>query len=217
MKQGAFFGGERIIWTLKDQNFLLQESTNGTSWLRRGDLHGVITALSSPTSSAACFAFAPADVKHSEHSLGVDSVPLRGERARLAVVVLPSPPQFIASPDLVATPKPLRMFHYDLLDETQNKLDYILPLSLTVENFLECRLHILVFKSGMAKFIHQCILDKRVQGSKTSNDSAQSSSAMLAVEKDDRHAIADKRCGDLKKFCIVPVLERILMILCRQH
>ncbi|KAL4375560.1 hypothetical protein AHAS_Ahas05G0294000 [Arachis hypogaea] len=85
------------------------------------------------------------------------------------------------------------MFHYDLLDETQNKLDYILPLSLTVENFLECRLHILVFKSGMAKFIHQCILDKRVQGSKTSNDSAQSSSAMLAVEKDDRHAIADKR------------------------
>ncbi|KAL4300283.1 hypothetical protein AHAS_Ahas17G0185400 [Arachis hypogaea] len=37
------------------------------------------------------------------------------------------------------------MFRYDLLDEMQNKLDYI--LSLTVENFLERRLHILVFKS----------------------------------------------------------------------
>ncbi|RYR49123.1 hypothetical protein Ahy_A07g035429 [Arachis hypogaea] len=45
------------------------------------------------------------------------------------------------------------MFRYDLLDEMQNKLDYI--LSLTVENFLERRLHILVFKSGIAKSIHQ--------------------------------------------------------------
>ncbi|XLS90188.1 hypothetical protein HN51_066196, partial [Arachis hypogaea] len=48
-------------------------------------------------------------------------------------------------------PKPLKMFHYDLLDETQNKLDYILSLSLTVENFLKRCLHILIFKSGMAK------------------------------------------------------------------
>ncbi|XLR47667.1 hypothetical protein S83_032327, partial [Arachis hypogaea] len=45
------------------------------------------------------------------------------------------------------------MFCYNLLDEKQNKLDYI--LSLTVVNFLECRLHILVFKSGIAKSIHQ--------------------------------------------------------------
>ena len=45
-----------------------------------------------------------------------------------------------------------RMNHYGLLDETQNKLDYV--LALTVENFLERRLQTLVFKSGMAKSIH---------------------------------------------------------------
>ncbi|KAF1866980.1 hypothetical protein Lal_00049407 [Lupinus albus] len=45
-----------------------------------------------------------------------------------------------------------RMFRYGLLDDTQNKLDYV--LALTVENFLERRLQTLVFKSGMAKSIH---------------------------------------------------------------
>ncbi|KAL8129771.1 hypothetical protein V2J09_018926 [Rumex salicifolius] len=45
-----------------------------------------------------------------------------------------------------------RMFRHGLLDETQNKLDYV--LSLTVENFLERRLQTLVFKAGMAKSIH---------------------------------------------------------------
>ncbi|MCO5547196.1 hypothetical protein L7F22_000640 [Adiantum nelumboides] len=45
-----------------------------------------------------------------------------------------------------------RMFRYGLLDESQNKLDYV--LALTVENFLERRLQTLVFKSGMAKSIH---------------------------------------------------------------
>ncbi|MED6222266.1 40S ribosomal protein S9-2, partial [Stylosanthes scabra] len=44
------------------------------------------------------------------------------------------------------------MFCYGLLDETQNKLDYV--LSLTVENFREHRLLTLVFKSGMAKSNH---------------------------------------------------------------
>ncbi|CAF2273090.1 unnamed protein product [Brassica napus] len=39
-----------------------------------------------------------------------------------------------------------------LLDESQNKLDYV--LALTVENFLERRLQTIVFKSGMAKSIH---------------------------------------------------------------
>lgn len=45
-----------------------------------------------------------------------------------------------------------RMNRYGLLDETQNKLDYV--LALTVENFLERRLQTIVFKSGMAKSIH---------------------------------------------------------------
>ncbi|CAN6483683.1 unnamed protein product [Victoria cruziana] len=45
-----------------------------------------------------------------------------------------------------------RMNQYGLLDESQNKLDYV--LALTVENFLERRLQTLVFKSGMAKSIH---------------------------------------------------------------
>ncbi|KAE8724854.1 40S ribosomal protein S9 [Hibiscus syriacus] len=45
-----------------------------------------------------------------------------------------------------------RMNRYGLLDESQNKLDYVLVL--TVENFLELRLQTLVFKSGMAKSIH---------------------------------------------------------------
>ncbi len=41
---------------------------------------------------------------------------------------------------------------YGLLDESQDKLDYV--LALTVEDFLEQRLQTLVFKSGMAKSIH---------------------------------------------------------------
>ncbi|MBA0766742.1 hypothetical protein Gotri_015759, partial [Gossypium trilobum] len=45
-----------------------------------------------------------------------------------------------------------RMNRYGLLDESQNKLDYV--LALTVENFLERRLQTLVFKTGMAKSIH---------------------------------------------------------------
>ncbi|KAJ0038526.1 hypothetical protein Pint_22710 [Pistacia integerrima] len=45
-----------------------------------------------------------------------------------------------------------RMNRYGLLDESQNKLDYV--LALTVENFLERRLQTLVFKNGMAKSIH---------------------------------------------------------------
>ena len=40
-----------------------------------------------------------------------------------------------------------RMNRYGLLDESQNKLDYV--LALTVENFLERRLQTLVFKSGL--------------------------------------------------------------------
>jgi len=45
-----------------------------------------------------------------------------------------------------------RMNRYGLLEEGQNKLDYV--LALTVENFLERRLQTQVFKSGMAKSIH---------------------------------------------------------------
>eukprot|EP00897_Mesotaenium_endlicherianum_P009711 jgi/Mesen1/8769/ME000524S08066 len=45
-----------------------------------------------------------------------------------------------------------RMHRYGLLDESQNKLDYV--LALTVENFLERRLQTLVFKTGLAKSIH---------------------------------------------------------------
>ncbi|KAL5554393.1 hypothetical protein UlMin_041794 [Ulmus minor] len=44
-----------------------------------------------------------------------------------------------------------RMNMYVLLDESQNKLDYV--LALTVENFLERHLQTFVFKSGMAKSI----------------------------------------------------------------
>eukprot|EP00244_Chara_vulgaris_P008458 TRINITY_DN332_c0_g1_i1.p1 TRINITY_DN332_c0_g1~~TRINITY_DN332_c0_g1_i1.p1 ORF type:complete len:198 (-),score=40.93 TRINITY_DN332_c0_g1_i1:847-1440(-) len=45
-----------------------------------------------------------------------------------------------------------RMNRYGLLDESQNKLDYV--LALTVENFLERRLQTLVFKTGLAKSFH---------------------------------------------------------------
>ncbi|CAI0402029.1 unnamed protein product [Linum tenue] len=45
-----------------------------------------------------------------------------------------------------------RMNKYGLLDESQNKLDYV--LALTVENFLERRLQTVIFKAGMAKSIH---------------------------------------------------------------
>merc|ERR1712137_1040309 len=45
-----------------------------------------------------------------------------------------------------------RMYRYGLLEETQNKLDYV--LSLTPENFLERRLQTQVWKLGLAKSIH---------------------------------------------------------------
>lgn len=45
-----------------------------------------------------------------------------------------------------------RMYRYGLLDETQNKLDYV--LALTVSDFMERRLQTQVFKLGLAKSIH---------------------------------------------------------------
>jgi ribosomal protein uS4 len=45
-----------------------------------------------------------------------------------------------------------RMNRYGLLSEGQNKLDYV--LALTVENFLQRRLQTIIFKNGMAKSIH---------------------------------------------------------------
>merc|ERR1712233_257768 len=45
-----------------------------------------------------------------------------------------------------------RMYKYGLLDESQNKLDYV--LALTPQDFLERRLETLVFKRGLAKSIH---------------------------------------------------------------
>ena len=44
------------------------------------------------------------------------------------------------------------MFKYGLLDDNQNKLDYV--LALTPQDFLERRLQTLVFKLGLAKSIH---------------------------------------------------------------
>ncbi|KAK1316895.1 40S ribosomal protein S9-2 [Acorus calamus] len=49
-----------------------------------------------------------------------------------------------------------RMNRYGLLAESQNKLDYM--LALTVESFLERRPQTLVFKSGMAKSIHHALV-----------------------------------------------------------
>ncbi|DBB14374.1 hypothetical protein WJX82_009807 [Trebouxia sp. C0006] len=45
-----------------------------------------------------------------------------------------------------------RMYKYGLLDDNQNKLDYV--LALTPQDFLERRLQTLVFKLGLAKSIH---------------------------------------------------------------
>ncbi|KAL4430181.1 hypothetical protein ABPG77_004963 [Micractinium sp. CCAP 211/92] len=45
-----------------------------------------------------------------------------------------------------------RMYRYGFLDESQNKLDYV--LALTPQDVLERRLQTLVFKLGLAKSIH---------------------------------------------------------------
>lgn len=45
-----------------------------------------------------------------------------------------------------------RMYKYGFLDESQDKLDYV--LSLTPQDVLERRLQTLVFKLGLAKSIH---------------------------------------------------------------
>ena len=45
-----------------------------------------------------------------------------------------------------------RMYKYGLLNEAQDKLDYV--LSLNPQDFLERRLQTVVFKQGLAKSIH---------------------------------------------------------------
>jgi len=45
-----------------------------------------------------------------------------------------------------------RLHKYGLLEENQNKLDFVLALK--IQNFLERRLQTIVFKSGLAKSIH---------------------------------------------------------------
>jgi small subunit ribosomal protein S9e len=45
-----------------------------------------------------------------------------------------------------------RMYKYGVLDETQDKLDYVLALQ--PNDFLERRLQTVVFKQGLAKSIH---------------------------------------------------------------
>ena len=45
-----------------------------------------------------------------------------------------------------------RMYRYGVLEEAQNKLDYV--LALTPADFLERRLQTLVFKLGLAKSVH---------------------------------------------------------------
>lgn len=45
-----------------------------------------------------------------------------------------------------------RMYKFGLLEESQNKLDYV--LALMPADFLERRLQTLVFKLGLAKSIH---------------------------------------------------------------
>ena len=61
-------------------------------------------------------------------------------------------PSFILFPCSTGEALLRRMHRYGLLQEDQNKLDYV--LALTVENFLERRLQTLVFKTGLAKSIH---------------------------------------------------------------
>merc|ERR1711976_223557 len=45
-----------------------------------------------------------------------------------------------------------RMIRYGILDEDKQRLDYVLALK--IEDFMERRLHTLVFKRGLAKSIH---------------------------------------------------------------
>ena len=45
-----------------------------------------------------------------------------------------------------------RMYMYGLLNESENKLDYV--LGLTVHRFMDRRLQTLVYRKGLAKSIH---------------------------------------------------------------
>jgi small subunit ribosomal protein S9e len=45
-----------------------------------------------------------------------------------------------------------RMYKYGLLNESENKLDYV--LGLTVHRFMDRRLQTLVYRKGLAKSIH---------------------------------------------------------------
>ncbi|KIZ02547.1 40S ribosomal protein S9-2 [Monoraphidium neglectum] len=65
-----------------------------------------------------------------------------------------------------------RMYKYGLLNETQDKLDYVLALS--PQDFLERRLQTLVFKQGLAKSIHHArvlIRQRHISSSGSSSSS----------------------------------------------
>ncbi|KAG0471357.1 hypothetical protein HPP92_015903 [Vanilla planifolia] len=82
-----------------------------------------------------------------------------------------------------------RMFRYGLLEEGQNKLDYV--LALTVENFLERRLQTQVFKSGMAKSIHHARVLIRQRHIRPLVVAAQG-----RVKRKNQRAAAKKAAGD---------------------
>lgn len=69
-----------------------------------------------------------------------------------------------------------RMYKYGLLDDNQNKLDYV--LALTPQDFLERRLQTLVFKLGLAKSIHHARVLIRQRHIRSMSLSAPSATAL---------------------------------------
>ena len=85
------------------------------------------------------------------------------------------------------------MYKYGLLDDTQNKLDYV--LALTPQDFLERRLQTLVFKLGLAKSIHHArvlIRQRHIRSESTLLSS--SSQSLICAEELMCEKLASKQC-----------------------
>ncbi len=77
------------------------------------------------------------------------------------------------------------MYKYGLLDDNQNKLDYV--LALTPQDFLERRLQTLVFKLGLAKSIHHArvlIRQRHIRSTYLSAPSATAAHCMTYTPRD---------------------------------
>lgn len=122
---------------------------------RQAPLAYIDSAVGSDAAAVGMHAMArPVATRSSQSSCHLLALPAEHYRQRHARhrPHLPPCPTALLTHRRSANPRPFRPCRYGLLNESQDKLDYV--LALTPADFLERRLQTLVFKQGLAKSIH---------------------------------------------------------------